>query len=822
MDFVNAEIPLVKQLTFLSGIDPKELAHTLGGEIREEPFREGQTIFTQDEPATATFFILSGEVTWTREKDPTIHGVPRLSYHLGENQLLGQYGLLYNKPYPMTAVGSSAGRLLRMENHALNRLIYRFPELRRGMMPIDIISRLSTVPWLAELDEMDIGLLAEEVEILKLPADYDIYNRDEFRPNTFFIIDQGQVRLLHPRAADDIGYLGNGAVFGVSPMLPDGPSRYQNIAETLCPSIIYALPRAILDDAARHLPKMREGDQRQQRASALGSTQLFSRLDKAERERLAGYCSHYNIPHPHLITLQNEPSNCLWLLMPGSTATLHVLERNGDALPPKKVSGPLHFGEAALLMENPISSSIEAHTNSQWLRLSRKDFLAFVDSEQDDIMAKLSPNPTTAQLRQRSTERKRYPWLGSGEVVLLEKRRHWLILLQKLVPWVVISVVLMIFVLSVRFLVDPTNGFVWLVSGAGLVSLLVFLWGAEDYRNDYLVVTNQRVVQQDKVILINERRRAAPLNQIQNIDVFTDFFGNFLKYGRLIIHTASTEGDIIFDFAPDPESMRGEIMRQIQQRRTGYRAQGKMEIQNMLEARLGIKLSLPERVVRAGDNGDPTSTVWWLGWWVWLKSQWTTESSGWEEKAQIIWHKHWAVLLTKIFTPILVIIFAVVLAVGGFSPGIRQAFAVFDAIEITAALIGLVGLLWAMWIFADWRNDTYELTDMSLIDVEKMPLALSANRRVAQLSEIQDIELDVPSPIHAILRFGNVKVRTAASQGLFTFDSVPDPQGVAEEIRRRMEAWRVSDERRQAINRAKELPDWFEIYKRLDSDRDTL
>lgn len=818
MDPTNDTLQLnIARLTFLEGIDRRELAHTLAGEMTPVPLRDGQVIFSQGDKADATYFILEGEVQWTRRKDRTTLGTPVLTYHLGKDRLLGHYALLYGKDYPMTAVGRSQGQLLRINNHALDRLIYRFPDLRRKMMPIVRIGRLSTVPWLAELDTMDISLLAEEAQELKLPPNQAVYDRNEDRPDKFFIIDQGQVQLILPKDARDIGYLGNGAVFGVSPMLPDGPSRYKYIADTLCASTIFAVPRAILENAARFLPGMAQGDQRQSREAALASTRLFAGLDKDERERLAGYASHYNIPHPHLLTLQGEPSNSLWLLMPGSSATLHVLESSGDAMPAKHVFGPIHFGEAALLMENPISSTIEAHKDSQWLRLNRVDFLAFVRSEEGDIMGRLNPDPSTEKLRRRSVERKRYPWLGSGEVVLLDKRRHWLILLQKLIPWMVATVILGLLVLGIYLTVGTTDGFWWVTGVSGVIWLGMLWWGAEDYRNDFLVVTNQRVVQQDKVILINERRRAAPLDQIQNIDVTAGFFGNVLKYGRLIIHTASKAGDIVFDFAPAPESMRSTIMRQMGQRRTGYQAQGKMEIQNMLEARLGIKLSLPERVVQTSPSGTAQAATWWMRWWLRLRSLWAVQPDVWVDQEQVVWRKHWAVLLTKMLTPITLVFLAVILGVGGFSPAIREVLAIFDAIELTAAFIGLAGILWTGWVFADWRNDTYELSNTSIVDIEKMPLALSANRRVARLSEIQDIELDVPSPIHAILRFGNVKIRTAATEGLFTFDHVPDPQGVAEEIRRRMEAWRVADERRQAQNRAKELPDWFEIYKRLNS-----
>ncbi len=122
------------------------------------------------------------------------------------------------------------------------------------------------------------------------------------------------------------------------------------------------------------------------------------------------------------------------------------------------------------------------------------------------------------------------------------------------------------------------------------------------------------------------------------------------------------------------------------------------------------------------------------------------------------------------------------------------------------------------WIVADWRNDTYEVDATQISDVEKKPLFFSEQRRTALLGEIENIEVSIPSPLHYLLNFGNVRLQTAASQGEFTFDWVPNPRGVSEEIRRRIEVYRYQQENKRARQRAQELPDWFEMYNRLGGD----
>jgi hypothetical protein len=139
-------------------------------------------------------------------------------------------------------------------------------------------------------------------------------------------------------------------------------------------------------------------------------------------------------------------------------------------------------------------------------------------------------------------------------------------------------------------------------------------------------------------------------------------------------------------------------------------------------------------------------------------------------------------------------------------------------INILLVILGLWLMGWLAWIIADWRNDTYEIDAKQIADVEKKPLFFSEQRRTALLGEIENIEVSIPSPLHYLLNFGNVRLQTAASQGEFSFNWVPNPRGVSEEIRRRIEVYRYQQENNRARQRAQELPDWFEMYNRLGGD----
>ncbi len=152
----------------------------------------------------------------------------------------------------------------------------------------------------------------------------------------------------------------------------------------------------------------------------------------------------------------------------------------------------------------------------------------------------------------------------------------------------------------------------------------------------------------------------------------------------------------------------------------------------------------------------------------------------------IVWRKHWLILLGRVASPATILIFILLLLAGQrFLP--ESLNAVVAAVDIVLAVFGLGAAAWFAWNVADWRNDTYEVDYKQIADVEKKPLFFAENRRSALLGEIENIEVSMPSPINFLFGFGNVRLQTAATEGMFTFDWVPNPRGVSEEIRRRIE-----------------------------------
>jgi hypothetical protein len=251
-------------------------------------------------------------------------------------------------------------------------------------------------------------------------------------------------------------------------------------------------------------------------------------------------------------------------------------------------------------------------------------------------------------------------------------------------------------------------------------------------------------------------------------------------------------------------------------RQKHFQASSKMVIQNLLEDRLGLRLRMPDHVCQDFELRDGAHAS---NWWQRIRRFLNLGSDiRLEEADRVVWRKHWFILLGKLILPVtLLLLILLLLALGQqyLPPSVSQIVALMDILLVFGGL-GIVA--WIAWRIADWRNDTYEIDAEQIADVEKKPLFFSEQRRTALLGDIENISVGIPSPLHHIFNFGNVRLQTAASEGEFTFDWVPDPRGVSEEVRRRIEIFRQQQESNRAKQRAEELPDWFEMYNRLGSE----
>ncbi len=818
---VPPTLALLQSLVYLKGLPIDEVDALLQSNSLVVDFAPGDELTRQDDVAEYLIFILSGSVRVSRREKNATGAVDTLARVAIAGDIIGRYELTFSLKYISTATAENAVSALCIERSTLERLLYRYPASHQQTVYQAVVNRLRTMPLLADVDMAILGFLADEIRSQTVRAGTVLYTQNQ-APNTLFLIAQGQIELYHPRRTDNRLLLGTGGSFGfpgsVGVTNNAAPDKYGHWAEAKAETTVFELPWRTIRQIGRRFPQAIDPEIQLLPAKTISAVSIFAGLSPQEQIQLAGFCSFHRIPQYHPITQQGDSADSMWILLENSRAVLSALDEDNRALPRAPVRGIVTFNETALLAPNQVELTVESEPGSLWLRLHRQDFQRFGQicgpEIVDKVATRLPVQADDADLEQRQD----YKWLRKDEILVTLQLRHWLALLGQSRTTVVAVFV--------------SAGLIWLLStlgislwvGLGISALLVILtviWGILNYLNDYFIVTNRRVIQQEKVIFFSEQRREALLEQIQRVDVATTFWGNLLNYGTLSVYTAGTTGSIDFNFVADPDNLRTAIFhhRSLCQQRSS--AESKLDIQDALENRLGLSVDLPSRVRTDSALPAPDDTAAGLPLWQKLRRAITVDSSlDRETTDRIVWHKHWWVLFVQVVLPGTLFLFEVLFLAGGFSSVslLQQLQSSLNAqtLLLAGGLVTLATLGWILWAVSDWWNDTYTVTEDRIIDVEKLPLFLSEQRREAQLSDIQDIRLEMNSPLKMMLNFGNIIVQTAAGEGAFTFDHVPNPRNVKEEITRRMIAWRREDERRMAQDRSRDLPDWFEMYNRLE------
>ena len=802
---------VIAQLNFLGDIPTEELLEIFEKSAQQLTIPMRGVLFEQDTPIDKLYIILTGRFWQSRiETDQQGNSTRRLEREVGPGIILGVQDFLFGDQYRTKAQALETSTVLTIETSALNRLLFHHPDVRERLAPLGLIDRMRTIPLVGRLDEVTLGFLATVAEEIEILHGEIVYPAGQMLA-LIYLIDRGQIVLDWSDGRDN--WLGNGAAFGMQEgaQIAPGARLMDHKATATGRTKLIVIPHADFVAITGRTPDAIAMDEIREREHLLENLLIFSELDQQYDHHMAGFISHYYFPYSHVVIQQGEEADSMWILMPGSKAILHANDANGNKLLPTSCEGPTYFAETALLGLISQDSTIEAMIGSEWLRLHWRDFERLSRFEKADLRSDLVVDAEGRHSVADRQQRTKYEWLQPGERLIVLSRRHWIAYLRKGIPGFVGFLVL----LGLGFLGLRLPGFQLWISipffFLSIISLGLFVWGTVDYFNDWIVVTNRRVVHQEKVLFVNEWRKEAPLEHVQNVDFQTNFIGNWLNYGTMIIQTASTSGVIEFNYTTNFDELRSTIYAQREQRRRHSAAESKLSIHRMLEARLGQAMVLPSQVLRGEQVAAAGAS------WSERKADGVLLPA--ESDDRIVWRKHWMVLLPKLWLPLLVLGFWLFEAI---FPFVTSWLDDLPALRTTLIVIGIISSLIALarvaWVIANWHNDTYEVTDDELAHVEKLPFSLVETRRSAGLGRLQNVEMRITSPIEWFFNYGNVICQTAAEDGAFVFESVPDPRAVADEIQTRMERYRRREETDAAQKRAQELPDWFEVYRTLDRE----
>jgi len=539
----------------------------------------------------------------------------------------------------------------------------------------------------------------------------------------------------------------------------------------------------------------------------LKNVPLFASLTPDNLARVAEVAERQSYPKGSRLCRQDAFGNTFYIIDSGE-AILRQADFSGVERPVGYLREGQDFGDDALLFGDPYGSCLQATADVEVLAIPKERFDQLLE-EHPQIGEQLRPRPLLRE-RQRTPT---FPWLEPDERALLLRRRHWFALAKNLLVPIIV------------WLGFGTGAWLLVRTGVLSASLLLFMlislvpaaavvWEYLDWRNDFYLVTDRRVLHEEKVILLYESWEEARLSKIQSIDIAQHLIGAVLGFGTMLIRTASVRGTLVLDHLPDPEGMQEVIFKSAGRLRIQGRRQQREEVEQELLRQMGRlepepeDMELPPLVPQKAND--------WRKFLPRIGPQRPLFSLRYKKAEQTVWRKHWVFLLRRIrlSLPAFVIATAITLFVG-LSSWLRPYR---SALFLGSVVLWTAAAIWLWWTVEDWRNDLYILGDRVIIDVEKKPLFFSEQRKQASLDMIQNVSLQKRGILSSLLDFGDVVIETAGAAGSFTFDGVGHPVKVQQAIFRRMEALSEARQRRDRQQRKDDLATWFHIYHQLGQE----
>jgi uncharacterized membrane protein YdbT with pleckstrin-like domain len=136
------------------------------------------------------------------------------------------------------------------------------------------------------------------------------------------------------------------------------------------------------------------------------------------------------------------------------------------------------------------------------------------------------------------------------------------------------------------------------------------------------------------------------------------------------------------------------------------------------------------------------------------------------------------------------------------------------------ALLFVAGWLW--WVFEDYYNDLYVVTEEQIIDIERKPLGLDYKRREGSLERVQSVDSRQIGILQALLDYGTVIIRTAAADEGYDFINVPNPKHVQQVVFQKLDALRARKAAQEATNRQQSVLETLQVYDDLRQKESAL
>jgi uncharacterized membrane protein YdbT with pleckstrin-like domain len=543
----------------------------------------------------------------------------------------------------------------------------------------------------------------------------------------------------------------------------------------------------------------------EQRLEFLKNVLVLRNLEEDHLTLLATRFDVQSLVRGQLLFSEGEPSRAFYIIVSGK---IHLSRGEGKR---KTDIGTLNsfdfFGEQALMANRPRSATALAVEDTNLLVMDKGDF-EWMLSEYPKIKKGLK----TLAVSYHLARRKHLNWLGTDEVVHMIARKHFLLLVPALLPSAILATVsAWLFYRGLGVGGGPVSAL--MEFSAAFIALAAFLWGVWkwiDWGNDYYIVTDQRVVWLEQILLLYDSRQEAPLSTILSVNVSTNQIQRIFGFGDVIVRTYT--GSIVMRNVDNPNQF-ASMVEEYWHRALERKEEQELELaEEVIRERLGFverehvpsEELLPTQPVPVQPSPDDGRE---------LKPNIIERIFGnflkmrYEEGNTVTYRKHWFVLISRLVTPALIFSFLFIYLVARIFGLIG-----FPALGTTFKIVGafvLVTMPWWLYEYVDWRNDIYQVTDKHIFDIERKPLGREI-KKSAPLENILSLDYERENILQRVLNFGTVAINVGEAR--FDFVGVHNPAAVQQEVFDCFNARRAQIDLEEANRQRERMVQYLEIY----------
>jgi hypothetical protein len=450
-----------------------------------------------------------------------------------------------------------------------------------------------------------------------------------------------------------------------------------------------------------------------------------------------------------------------------------------------------HFGERALLRDGLRSDTAQALKKSTLLAVNKRGYFAII-SAFPSIKYRIGALKMSSDILQKNE----FPWINKGETIRFVDRKHVNVLYSQLIFPLMFLILTGIAAFFFRMNLALFVPIILLIFG------LWCFWLWLDWRNDFYLVTSERAAWVEKVIWLHDQRREVPLQSILSVNISTTQLQRVFKYGDVIIRTYT--GNIPMRNTANPQVLVDLIAEMQQHAKERALRTEKADINQTIRTRLGLDgdqtgLDQDPEFIDLEMEGGPQITESITP----LQEFFNLFRARYELNGVINYRKHIFILFRDSWW---LWVFFIILIIGFFARMVELLQA--PSLTIMGAILA-VNLLAIAYVFADWANDRFQITNTHVIDLDRKPFGRET-KRSAPLENVLSLDYKRENIIQRLFDYGTVAINVGDIQ--LDFEYVAQPISVQNEIFERYNAAVKQKELAEALKRRDDMVEFLAAY----------